>query len=126
MATIFLAQIWGPILLAVGLGLFTHRTHYLRVYQGLASEPLAGLTFGVFAMLVGLLQISIQHSWNTLLESLLTLLGWGTLVKGTLFLVAPTYVERVAGAWAKGKIPLAATLAVILGLYLVWIGYAVA
>jgi hypothetical protein len=47
--TIFLAQIWGPVILAVGIGVFTSRSYYLKVYRDLEKETLAVLLFAMFA-----------------------------------------------------------------------------
>lgn len=123
--TVFLAQIWGPIMFAIGLGIFTSRSHYLKVYRNLEKETLAVLTFGMLSMTLGILQVGVHNAWNTLPQMLVSLLGWGLLLKGFVFIVAPRFVDR-GGDWEakSGLLPVAATALLIIGAYLVWIGYA--
>ncbi len=122
--TSFFAQFWGPIILAIGLGFFTSKGYYIRLYKDLQKEPLATLTFGVLAMIIGIFQISIVNNWGSFNEVIISLLGWGTLVKGVAFLVVPNFADKVAD-WevAKKLVPGAGVLAIIAGLYITWIGY---
>jgi hypothetical protein len=123
-ATILLAQIWGPIILAVGLGYFVSRTYYIRLYKNIQNEPLATLTFGVFAMVVGILHIFTHNIWNSFTAGFVSFLGWGTFLKGATFLVAPKFVDKAAD-WevAKKLVPAAGILLLIFGVYLTWVGY---
>lgn len=122
--TIFLAQIWGPIILAIGIGLFVSRNFYTRVYREIQKEPFAALLFGMLAMAVGIMQISMHNLWNNLTQSVISLLGWGTLLKGALFVIAPHTADRMSD-WAQKKniLPFAGALLVIGGALLSWVGY---
>ena len=122
--TIFLAQIWGPVLLAIGVGMSIGRAQYLKVYKDIESEPLAGLGFGVLAMAAGLAQIAVHNTWDTLPAIIVTLLGWGAFVKGALFLMEPKFVGEMARTWVKADLlPLASAGSIIIGAYLMWFGY---
>ncbi len=122
--TVFLASLWGPALLAVGLGIFFSRKYYMRMYHELEKETLAILCFGMMAISVGIAQIHFHNVWNTLPQILVSLLGWLTLVKGFATTVAPGFVDQ-GGDWTvKSKIlPYSGGLMVILGLYLSLVGY---
>jgi len=122
--TIFLAQVWGLIILAIGVGFFISRRFYVKLYKNIQNEPLSTLTFGIFAMTIGLLQTSIHNFWGTFDEGLISFLGWGTLAKGALFLVLPGFVDKAAD-WevAKKLVPVAGVLLLVVGAYLTWIGY---
>ncbi len=122
--TIFLAQLWGPILLALGVGMFTNRRFYGRIYGELEDSPLALLVFGLVAMVAGTAHVLVHQTWGTPLEAIITFLGWGLLGKGVLFIVAPNFVDRAGDGWLNLKLlPLAAGLVLILGFVLVWFGY---
>lgn len=111
-------------MLAVGLGIFTSRSHYLRVYRDLEKETLAVLIFGIAGTALGIMQIGAHNAWNTLPQILVSLLGWGLLLKGLVFIVAPRFVDRSGDKAAKsGVLPIAATALLIIGAYLVWVGY---
>jgi len=122
--TLFLAELWGPILLAVGAGLFLSRGYYRRVYRGIETEPLATLAFGIVAMVVGISQIMIHNVWHGAPEIIVTLLGWGTLLKGIAVIVMPESAGKAARQWQSAKlIQLSAGLVLVIGLYLTWYAY---
>lgn len=122
--TMFLAQVWGPILLAFALGLFTNRSYYLRVYSDLQKEPLALLTFGMFAMGLGIAQIYFHNGWNTAAQILVSLMGWGLMLKGALFLIVPSFVDYMGDWQVNAKlVPFAGILTIVVGGYLTYVGY---
>lgn len=122
--TTFLAQIWGPIILAVAVGVFASRSYYIKIYRDLEKSSLAVLIFGMVAMAAGIVQVLFHNVWDTLPQVLVSFLGWGLLIKGTLFLVAPTFVDKAGDQWVKLKlIPLAGTLMLVVGGYLTWFAF---
>lgn len=122
--TTFIAQIWGPILFAVGLGIFFNGKYYARIYHDLEKEALGLLTFGIVAMAAGIIQISVHNVWDTVQHAIVSALGWGALLKGTAFVAAPKFVDR-GGDWALNSklLPLVGSLTLLLGAYLSWVGY---
>ena len=122
--TIFLAQVWGPILLAVGVGVFFSRSYYIKIYRDLENSPLAVLVFGMAAMAAGIAQLHFHNSWNTFPEIIVSFLGWGLLIKGAVFLIAPSFVDRAGDEWANHKlIPLAGGIMLLIGAYLTWFAF---
>ena len=122
--TMFLAQIWGPIMLAVGLGIFSSRRHYMHVYKDLDKETFAVFTFAMMAITVGILQINVHNAWGTLPQIVVSILGWGLLAKGALFAIAPHWADKWGNWEADSKlISITGTALFILGLYLSWVGY---
>ncbi len=121
--TIFLAQMWGPVLLAIGLGFLFSGKYYLKIYRELDKQSFAVFTFALLAIAGGVAQIQAHNVWGTFPEVVISILGWGLLVKGIIFALAPRFVNRTAEAEAKmNLIPLAGTLMVMLGIYLSWLG----
>ena len=122
--TTFLAQIWGPIFLAVGIGVFVSREYYLKIYRDLEKQTLAMLVFGMVAMAVGIAQVSVHNVWNNLPQVIISFFGWATLLKGAMFLIAPKFVDR-SGDWAANTklIPVVGGFMLLVGVYLSWVGY---
>ena len=120
-----LAQVWGPVLLAVGLGIFVSREYYNKIYRDLEKETLAVLIFGMVGMAAGIIHIALHNTWGTLPEVVVSFISWGLLAKGALFLIAPRVVDRAGDWWAADskRITIAGALTVIVGAYLSWIGY---
>lgn len=123
-STVFLAQLWAPTLLALGLGMLVSPAYYKRVYRDIEKETLALVTLALLLIPVGVAHIMAHNSYDTLAAGIISLLGWGTFLKGVVMAVAPKYVDR-KGDWAvRAKIvPGAGIVLVILGSYLGFVGY---
>lgn len=124
--TIFLAQIWGPVIFAVGLGIFVSRNYYIKIYRDLEKEKFAALVFGMIALAAGAAHIGAHNTWGTLPEIVISLLGWGLFIKGAMLTIAPKLADK-AGDWTvKSKlVPSAGGFALLVGVYLSWLGYVV-
>ncbi len=124
--TLFLAQIWGPTILAVGIGIFVSRGYYIKIYRDLEKEKFATLVFGMMAVGAGAAHIGAHNTWGTLPEIVISLLGWGLFVKGAILTIAPKLADK-AGDWTvKSKlIPWAGGFTALIGVYLSWLGYLV-
>lgn len=122
--TIFLAQLWGPAMLAVGVGIFVSKNYYTKIYRDIEKEPLALLLFGFVGVAAGIAHIQAHNIWNTLPEIIISLFGWALLAKALVFLIKP----RLADQWgnhvsATKMVPAAMAVTIILGGYLTWVGY---
>lgn len=122
--TSFLAQLWGPAILAVGVGVFVSRKYYLKTYRDLQKETLAVLLFGIVAISAGITHINYHNVWRTFPEMVISFLGWGLLLKGFIFAIAPGLVDKAGDFEADSKlVPIAGVLMLIAGVYLSWIGF---
>lgn len=119
--TTFLAQLWGPILIAIGIGFFVSRSYYVRVYRDLEKAPFAVLFFGMAAMAAGIAHVLYHNVWGSPVEIVVSLLGWGLLLKGIICVVAPKLADRSAD-WALDVrvVPAAGAIAFLIGAYLTW------
>lgn len=122
--TTYLAMLWGPVLVAVGLGFFLSTKYYTKIYRDLEKDALVIILFGMAAMGAGIAQVHAHNTWDTLPEILISLLGWALLVKGAFCVVLPRFVERLAD-WALSvrMVPAAGGLHFIIGAYLTWFAY---
>lgn len=122
--TTFLAQIWGPILIAVGLGFFFSTKYYIKIYRDLEKESFAVLFFGMIAMAGGIAHILAHNIWDNLSQIIVSFLGWGLLVKGIICVTFPRLADR-GGDWVLSAkaVPVAGVVTLILGAYLSWVGY---
>lgn len=124
--TVFLAQLWAPVLLALGVGMFVSPSYYKRLYRDLEKETLALVTLAIVLIMGGTAHILAHNVWDSLATAVVSLLGWGAFLKGITFAVAPRFVDR-KGNWAvKAKIvPTIGVVLIVLGTYLALVGYAV-
>ncbi len=123
-ATLFFAQIWGPILVAVGLGVFVSRSYYVKIYRDLENDALAALTFGMVAVAAGIFQVHAHNLWGNFSQVVISLLSWALLIKGLIFIIIPKLANR-GGDWILGAklIPAVGVATLIIGLYISWVGY---
>jgi len=122
--TMMLAQVWGPIMIALGLGFFFNRSFYAGVYRDLEKAPFAVVVFGMGAIAAGIFQIHVHNVWDTAPQILISFFGWGLLLKGIVCTVFPTMADR-GGDWALNSklVPTIGWVVLILGVYLSWVGY---
>jgi len=121
----FLAGLWGPAMLAVGLGMFINRDHYIKIYREFGREPFAVWLFGMAAIVIGVAQINAHNMWETLPEMLLSLFGWLLLLKGLACTIMPAWAER-SGKWMTENsqmLIIASAIIAIIGVYLTWSAY---
>ncbi len=122
--TIFLNQLWGPVILAVGVGLFTSRNYYTKMYKDLEKDALAVLSLGMIAIALGIIQVQIHNVWDTFNEVVISFLGWALLLKGFALTIIPGTVTKVGNWEAKrGALPLVAIIMLVIGAYLTYQGY---
>lgn len=122
--TIFLAQLWAPAIVAVGIGIFASRSYYVKIYRELEKDALAVLLFGLVAMTAGTAHILYHNLWGSFLEGLVSFLGWGLFLKGLLFVAAPKAVDKSGDWWVRrGLIDFSGLLTLAAGAYLAWAAY---
>ncbi|MBU6323092.1 MAG: hypothetical protein KGI41_00820 [Patescibacteria group bacterium] len=125
-STVFIAQMMGPILFAVGIGVLVSKDYYLDVYRNLKNETLAVLTAGIIATAAGIVLVLNHNTWMTLPEMLVSLFGWIVLIKGLVLLVFPKAMERVGANFAKaGYMNACGVVVLVVGAYLTWFAYLV-
>lgn len=124
--TTFLAQFWGPVLLAIGVGIFVSRPFYMKIYRDIEKDGLAVLLFGIIAMAAGIAHVAAHNIWGTPAQILMSLFGWGMILKGGMFLIAPRSVDRW-GDWAvkANVLPVTGIVMLVVGGYLTWLAYVV-
>ncbi len=111
-------------MVAIGLGFFLSTKYYIRVYRDLEKESFAVLFFGMYAMALGIVHVMVHNVWDTLPHIVVSLLGWGLLLKGVICVTLPRLADR-GGDWALNAkvVPAAGGVAFLLGAYLCYIGY---
>ncbi len=123
--TMFLASLWGPAILAVGVGVFVSREHYLRIYRDIQREPFALLVFGMAGIAAAIAQINIHNVWETLPEMIISFLGWALLLKSLTLMIMPNITDKLAGRIAANStlITIVGITMLLIGGYLSWLSY---
>ena len=93
-----IARLAGPVFAAIGVGMLANGA----VYRQMAAQFIAGYPFiyfsGVLLLVAGLTILNGHNRWTRDWRSVITALGWVFTCVGTFRIVAPQFVNFVAGA----------------------------
>lgn len=122
--TIFIAQLAGPAILAVGLGIFFSPSYYGKVYRNLQNETL-GVFMGGLTILVAGIAIIINHNlWDSFAAGAVTFIGWASIAKGLALIIVPNTVDKFGDIMADSKaFPYLAVLAAGVGACISYFAY---
>ena len=121
-----IARLAGPVMSAVGIGMLSNGA----VYQQMAAQFLAGYPFiyfsGILLLVAGLAILNMHNDWTRDWRSVITAVGWVFTCVGTYRIVAPQFVNFIAGAILahSGFLIGAGIVLLALGGFLTFKGYA--
>jgi hypothetical protein len=96
--SVFLAQLIGPLLLVMGVGMAANADSYRTMAQEfLASRALIYIA-GLLAFVPGLAIVLVHNVWAFDWRVIITALGWLAVIGGIFRLVAPAQVQAVGSA----------------------------
>lgn len=127
--SIMLAQIIGPLLVLMGLGILFNPTTFSLMIDELSNGKQYLLLFvtGAINTLLGLMVVLSHNVWVWNWTVLITILGWATLIKGAITLLFPKAGMGISRFY-QGKSSLlvvAALIVFVIGLVLSYYGYMV-
>jgi hypothetical protein len=94
----FLAQLIGPLLLVMGVGMAANADSYRDMAREfLASRALIYIA-GLLAFVPGLAIVLVHNVWAFDWRVIITLLGWLAVIGGIFRLVAPAQVQAMGSA----------------------------
>ena len=126
--SVFLARLIGPLMLAVGIGIFVNGTIYrMLADEFLRSRALIYLS-GLLAMTAGMALILTHNVWRADWPVIITILGWLAAIGGAVRIIAPQGTERVGRRVLKHKhgLTIAGIAWVAVGAVLSVFGYGIA
>lgn len=123
--SIFLARLLGPLFLLPGIGILMNP----RVFRAMATEVVRSVTliylFGLVDFAAGLAIVLTHNVWAASWPVLITLIGWGMLIRGAVRVTAPGTIMNYGAKLVGNKQAFQATAiaAVVLGLVLCYFGF---
>ncbi len=125
MSTTILAQIMGPVFVAAGIGFLLHPKFYKTTMKDFEEHE--GFTYfaGMLTMILGLIVVLNHNIWEVSVAGLITLLAWGTFVKGAIILIVPNLLFSIAHTFYKNKTVMQVAMVFVLAIggYLSYVGY---
>ncbi|HEY1362857.1 MAG TPA: hypothetical protein VGF60_11495 [Xanthobacteraceae bacterium] len=124
-ASIFLAQLIGPLLLLAGVGILLNRRSLDLLADEIFRSRVFLFLFGLIDAALGLAIVLTHNVWSADWRLIITLLGWLLIVRGTARVLAPDRIKELGGRMLKNDNTVGAVLAAVtlLGLVLCYFGY---
>ncbi|PKQ05263.1 MAG: hypothetical protein CVT72_10125 [Alphaproteobacteria bacterium HGW-Alphaproteobacteria-11] len=93
--SIFLAQLLGPTLLVLGIGMVVNRDAYRTMAQEFMASRALIFIAGIFAFVPGLAIVLTHNVWVAGWPVIVTVFGWIALLGGIFRLLFPQEVTRL-------------------------------
>ena len=90
--SVLVAQILGLVYVVLGLGLLINGAYYKKAFDELLKSPAFMFFGGALAIVVGFLIVNVHNFWVKDWTVLITIIGWGALLKGVLIFLAPNFL----------------------------------
>jgi hypothetical protein len=121
----FLAQLIGPTLLVIGLGMLANREGYRAMAREFLQSRALIYLAGLFALVPGLAIVLVHNVWALDWRLMITIFGWLAVVGGVFRLLAPQHVTALGESMiARSSSMLAGGIVVVvLGAILGFHGY---
>lgn len=99
--TVLLAQLFGLVLLVKGLFILLRPDLVKEMIKEVEKSALYTYTAGMFATVLGAILVLMHGAWGSTIEVLVSILAWGTLLKGILAVFAPKALLDIAKPFLK-------------------------
>lgn len=122
---IALASLIGPIYLLIGLSLLFHANSWQNLLEKYEKDHFLLFPLMLVYVVVGFLIVRMYNVWQWNVWLLITLTGWGLLIKGVFYFLAPGAWIRPLLAVKRNKSVLyaASIIVLIMGGVLTYMGY---
>jgi uncharacterized protein YjeT (DUF2065 family) len=123
--SVFLAKVYGLVLVVVGLGMIFNKAYYHKMLKDLVAHSGFMYAGGVLALVVGVVLVLYHNVWVKSWVVIITLFAWCSLLKGVLLLLVPQGMTKLCQSVLKndGLYYFMGILALVLGVLLGYYGF---
>src|SRR3989338_6826871 len=125
--SIYLAKVMGLYLLIVSFGLLINKKRLIHILIDFLKNPPLVFLSGFFALVIGLLLVTSHNIWIMDWPVLITILGWLSLIKGTIRIAFPHFLVTTSQKWIQNDTFYNTTffIMIFIGFTLLYYGYMV-
>lgn len=124
--SLILAKIFGIYFLILALAMFVNPKGFRRMIKAVAENDAVLTLAGVLTLLIGIILVVVHNDWTVNWALPITIIAWLTLTKGAIRLFMPSVTHELTDSISNNAVHFSvALLALILGLYFVYVGYVV-
>lgn len=123
--SIFIARIIGPSYIIIAAGIMLNLKFYQKVMEDYCKNAALVFWGGLLALLIGFLILLSHNAWVANWTVIITIFGWGGIIKGIWLIIFPNTVSKFMQAYQKNKTLLVvhSFVALSLGVCLTIFGY---
>jgi hypothetical protein len=123
-ASLVLARFWGIILVVLCSSMLVNAKFYVTLVKAFQDESVRFLYFFV-VLVIGAVNVSILNQWTWDQKGLITLLGWGSLLKGSFGILLPDLASKVIQRIRMSPVTIypSGVIMLIVGVYLLFCGF---
>jgi len=123
--SLYLAQLMSIVLVVIGLALLLRGKHYVKAYKAWMSDSGLMLFTAMVVLIAGVAIVIVHNVWIASWEVLITIVGWGMVLKGVLIALLPKEFEKLVAVLMKQSwlLPLGGVIWVVGGLFLGYFGW---
>ncbi|MBN1405682.1 MAG: hypothetical protein JW946_04115 [Candidatus Omnitrophica bacterium] len=114
--SVFIAKLIGPCYLIIAIGMMMNMGFYQKVMEDFCKNSALVLFSGLFALIAGLLIVLSHNVWASNWTVIITIFGWGGLIKGVWLIAFPNTVSKFMHVYQTNKALLIVHPAVALAL----------
>ncbi len=122
--TLFLAQIFGPVLGLVGLGILINQGFYMKAFKDFSKVGFSLVAMSMGMIAIGVVLVTKHFLWGTFPEILVSAVSLAFLVKGAMLALMPKAFDSwIKAILSKKLMMFAGGLWTIGGAYLSYVGF---
>lgn len=120
-ASVFIAKALGILYVIFGLAIFSGGVDLKKLFDDIMKSTGLRVLYAIFTLFVGFLIVNTHNLWEDVWTVLITLIGWGALLKGVVYLVCPNAMKKFKGMLENKN--LMASIVLLFGLIFAYIGF---
>ena len=124
-ASVFIARLIGPVLVAIGVGVLLNEANYAAMITEAAHSPTMLYLSGLLTLPIGLAILNVYRTWTADWRVIITILGWLLAIGGVIRIVLPRLSATLATTLysTSAALTVFAVVMLVLGGYLSFEGY---
>ena len=123
--SLFLAQLIGPVLIVIGVGLLLKKTEFREMATDFLSSRALIFVSGLLTLVTGLAIVLTHNVWEFNWPVIITILGWLSVFGGVFRILFPNSVQSVGTSMLDkpAMMTVSGAIQIVLGLWLSYVGY---
>ena len=123
--SLFLAQLIGPVLIVIGVGLLLKKTEFREMATDFLSSRALIFVSGLLTLVAGLAIVLTHNVWEFNWPVIITILGWLSVFGGVFRILFPDSVQSVGTSMLDkpAMMTVSGAIQIVLGLWLSYVGY---